>query len=617
MKHTVTILLILLTSAVWGQEDMKAVDQEKAAELMTNVTKSQVLAKYRALKDSSNLDSLQRQDTSRQQKVNDRVKIILVDKQQKLKDKLAQLTGVGTDSAYPNDTIPQDSLKNKLRDSKLSKKSMKGITEKLPKVDLPSLVGEDVDLGLPKIEEIADLQRQDTSKLQKVSARVKTTVADTQRKLKDKLAQLAGADKDSLNISDTLLNNGLKSRLSNKSIEGMSKKLTKVDVSNDNGILKKIKEELPSTEGGTGLPKVEGVEVLENVKGIIDGSASKELTEQLPEIGKPDKLPKVEGVDELKSVKEEMGNLSEVSEQVQGYSKELPEISKDKIPRSSELTSELESKVGEIDDVKELKSQTKAFDQIKKPEDYKKEGEVYMDQEALREKAKAKALKLAQDKTLKGQKQVKSAHEKIAGLKKKYDNLQTTRDLPKIKPNAMKGKPFKERFIYGGYVQVNKLPHMAIDLLPMMGYKISGTFLAGIGGTYRVDFGEDNRSISSDHLIYGGRLFLDGNVYKKYFLHAEAEFVNTEVPNPFVFAANEVERDWITGVLVGVVRRYKISHAIKGNMQALYNLNYKPGISPFARKLTLRFGVEFGGEKKRPKLSLPSAPNISLKKKKR
>lgn len=307
-------------------------------------------------------------------------------------------------------------------------------------------------------------------------------------------------------------------------------------------------------------------------------------------------------IDILKDSKELLGEVESIGNEVDGYPQELKELKETNWKESIEKNSErMEQQLTQSSGLEELGSSTEAIDQIKSTsETYKTQVKQYQNRSFMKQQLSEKFLKMSSERIAQNTEALQTAHKEMSKYKKKYTQVQSIKELPKRMPNVMKGKSFWERKIFGLYVQTQTNEYTSIDLLPAFGYKLSGIFTAGVSGTYRLNFQptEDLPSYYPDHQMYGYHLFIQTKLSRGFHFHTEFERMNAEVHSFSLFTTQETKREWVNGLLVGLIKRYNVSRVFKGNVQALINLNHKQSTSPYNKKFMLRFGIEINGKKK-------------------
>lgn len=113
--------------------------------------------------------------------------------------------------------------------------------------------------------------------------------------------------------------------------------------------------------------------------------------------------------------------------------------------------------------------------------------------------------------------------------------------------------PFKDRFYFGGNLGLQFGSATYIDLSPLVGYKISEQFSAGVGATYiYYNVKENAYNYKYETSIYGGRVFARYHFMENLFAHAETELLNMDVPEKISGPTNyRLVRDNIVSVLGG------------------------------------------------------------------
>jgi len=233
---------------------------------------------------------------------------------------------------------------------------------------------------------------------------------------------------------------------------------------------------LPGSSNGNDLSST-----LDKVKGNGD------LTNKLPSI------PTVQGivpeqlktaVDRANSVKEELGSvkddIKEAKEKGLDYTEHADELAEESLKKLKEVKA-LE---GQLSAAEKLKQAQQA--ELEKIKNAQAELEKIKNAQHLRDQL---ASGKVTEKVLANEEQVKAYMEKMAKYKKKFDKLPDIRYVPKIKPNAMKGRPLKERFAPGMLFQIVKSDQtVSWYLAPEVLYKFSGTFSGGVAGVYRFQY---------------------------------------------------------------------------------------------------------------------------------
>jgi hypothetical protein len=169
-----------------------------------------------------------------------------------------------------------------------------------------------------------------------------------------------------------------------------------------------------------------------------------------------------------------------------------------------------------------------------------------------------------------------------------------------------KPKPeWKEKLRYGGTFWLGFFGAFYIDASPMIGYELNdkGT-VAGIGANF-IFQGTFNRNsaANTNNTIFGPKIFIRQQVFKRFFAHAEYEFINAYADQFYSYNLNTTDpskRVWGSSPLIGA-GFYQGGEGRRGSFISLmYNLGYpnRGFISPQSllgnqTPITLRYGFLF------------------------
>ncbi len=126
-----------------------------------------------------------------------------------------------------------------------------------------------------------------------------------------------------------------------------------------------------------------------------------------------------------------------------------------------------------------------------------------------------------------------------------------------------------------------------IQIAPVLGYRLTDQFSAGITGKYIYYNLKDSYSNYKTN-IYGGGVFTRYNVLEEVFLHAEYEALSLEVPA----SVYETNRRIVSGLFLGAGYRQFIGEFSSLNLMILYDViedQYSPYQNP-----QIRIGFDFG-----------------------
>lgn len=342
---------------------------------------------------------------------------------------------------------------------------------------------------------------------------------------------------------------------------------------------------------GANTPSMPGVDIPSST-GLDMPNQDVGLANSLPEAkldGLPDLKQDVPGLGELGKINEGVGEVTQVTSQISGYSNDLKNIGSGNLDEVKQLPNTLEQEAVDAGGLVELQSQAKVVDE------YKGILASGNDKEALKQQALQQAPKLAKN-HFKGQEvALQEAMDKMSSLKQKYTQLENMEDLPKRAPNAMKGKPFVERIVPGITLQIQKKEDVWLDYNLAMGYRITGRLTAGLGWNERIGI-TSRFGFTSRERVYGPRTYVDFRIKKGFSARVDVEKMNTFIaptafnPNP---PSDLDNYEWVWGVFVGIKKQYDFVKNVKGNFQILYNLYTDHNRSPYVSRFNVRFGFEF------------------------
>lgn len=148
---------------------------------------------------------------------------------------------------------------------------------------------------------------------------------------------------------------------------------------------------------------------------------------------------------------------------------------------------------------------------------------------------------------------------------------------------------FGNRFFTGGDFGLQFGSSTYIQIAPLLGYRITEQFSAGITGKYiYYSLKDDYAGFDYKTNIYGGGLFTRYNVLEELFLHAEFEALSMEVP----LSVYETNRRIVSGLFLGAGYRQFIGDHSSLNLMLLFDViedKYSPYTNP-----QIRIGFDFG-----------------------
>lgn len=356
---------------------------------------------------------------------------------------------------------------------------------------------------------------------------------------------------------------------------------------------------------GASLPSQSGVNV-NNPLGKTDSPLGSQLGEanqlkgQVNEVkGIPqEQIGKVKGLDEVSAAQDKLGKANAITDKAQGYGDDLKNVSQGNLGELKEAPKALEQQVTRIDEVGGIQKEAAQFDQYKQMGDKVGDPEV-LKQEALKQAQEQAMASLSVDHFEGKQELLKTAMDKVSKVKSKYSEVSSLKDLPKRKPNEMKGKPFIERLTPGITLQLQKSGNLLLDYNPYLGYRFYGRFTAGAGWNERVGIAKHVHLTLKDR-IYGPRVFADYKIGRGFSVRTDIEKMNTYIPS--LASPNDFDhRAWIWSAFIGLKKEYQFVKKVKGTVHFLYNLYDDHDNSPYGDRLIVRMGFEFPMKKKHPK----------------
>lgn len=280
------------------------------------------------------------------------------------------------------------------------------------------------------------------------------------------------------------------------------------------------------------------------------------------------------------------GKLAEAGK----YEDEIKNIKENGIQNAEMLPEEMEKRAADAAGLEKLNTE-KA-----KLTEYQSVIQRYKDEKLLQEEIKRKAKAVVNDKLNQYSPAFKEAQEHIAKAKKIRPGVQAFKDIAKKRPNTMKGKPFRQRFIPGVTLQGYNNDKFAVDLAAQAGYRLTGRLSTGIGYTYRISISEDNTNLVSGEGVSGYRFYTDFRLIKSFFFHGDFETISLDRnKQPALF---ETKPGQVYGSYFGIGKRYNVSRKVHGTVMGLYHVNYK-GEVPGLSKITLRIGFDYNLKKMR------------------
>lgn len=312
----------------------------------------------------------------------------------------------------------------------------------------------------------------------------------------------------------------------------------------------------------------------------------------LGQAGDLGKLGGAGGLPPVPGVSDQLGDLSKITGQAGDLKGAVPGELKD----VQSLPQGIENKAGELSGVGDLKKQAEGIDP-----NLGKVNDLAKDPAAAKEQAVQQVKQKAIDHFAGKEKQLQEAMDKMSKLKQKYSSLNSLSEIPKKRPNEMRGKPFIERLVPGIALQIQKRgDDLMVDFNPYAGYRLAGRLTSGLGWNQRIGYNTRNNTFSPEVRVFGPRVYGEYKLGRGFFPRLEVELMNTYVPPLVRTISNETgERQWVPGVFTGLKKEFRITKGMRGTsmiMFRMFNVDHK---SPYSDVLNVRFGFEFPMKKKK------------------
>lgn len=148
---------------------------------------------------------------------------------------------------------------------------------------------------------------------------------------------------------------------------------------------------------------------------------------------------------------------------------------------------------------------------------------------------------------------------------------------------------FWDKVYFGGNFGLQFGNITSIEVSPLMGYRITDDFSAGVGVTYQY-FKADFGSYDFKTNIYGGRLFARHRITQQIFAYSEYESLSLE----FMNRNYEMKREWVPALFLGGGFYLPAGRNMGFSIMALYNLMHDDLRSPYNDPVVLRIGFTGG-----------------------
>lgn len=303
-----------------------------------------------------------------------------------------------------------------------------------------------------------------------------------------------------------------------------------------------------------------------------------------------EKLGELTNIEGIKEVQDKAGKVSEVTGQINGYTGDAKNLAQGSVENLDQLPEALEEKVASLEEMEDVQKE------VAPANDYMEMIKKWnSDPEVAKELALNKAKEQAVNHFAGHEEQLRAALDKMIQVKEKFKNTDGIIDMMKKRQrNAVKGKPLVERLIPGIGLQVQKENNLWADFNPYIGYKLTGRLAVGVGWNERIGINTKSRKYVEEDRVYGIRSFIQFRLKEGLLLNAEVETMNALMLPTSKLPPDEIgKRNWVHSYFAGIKKEFRFSKAVKGTVQALYNIYDPDNKSPYINRLNVRFGFEF------------------------
>jgi hypothetical protein len=367
---------------------------------------------------------------------------------------------------------------------------------------------------------------------------------------------------------------------------------------------------LPNSSANTsGLNLTKETNELSNLSKNLALPQSQEVKKIENELKQIENVPKQElnstGVSkEINEAKKDAKEVSALEKKADDYKKDIKEIKKGDKEKINTLEKDAEKQVEKsatnVSEIKDLKkeetivqTQKNAFQQYEDMVSNLKKENGLKEVKNISTKALPNPLVGQESKLQAGIAQLDK-------LKKKYHNIPDSRTILRRIPNEMRGKPLKVRIVPGLGFQWYPGKQTGMDLSSYLMYRLTGRLRLGLGYSDRLVFDSKNWNMSSGH-VQAMRLMTDYRLIPTLNLHVEEEWTHYDLSAQNIYRTlnDPPLKEWNVKLNMGVLKSYKISRRIDGQMQLLYNTLDLSNF-PQTKNTAIRFGFEYKfGVKKR------------------
>ena len=149
-----------------------------------------------------------------------------------------------------------------------------------------------------------------------------------------------------------------------------------------------------------------------------------------------------------------------------------------------------------------------------------------------------------------------------------------------------KASSFMDKLFFGGGLGLQFGDVTQIEVSPIIGYKVTPRFHAGLGFSYSY-YNDKRYTPTLDFSTYGASIFTRFFIYEGLFAQAEAEALNTKI----FYYSGATERRWIESYFIGGGYYLPIGKRSGMYLLVLWNLN-ETEFTPYPNPV-IRIGFSF------------------------
>ncbi|MEM7107109.1 MAG: hypothetical protein AAF519_02700, partial [Bacteroidota bacterium] len=213
-----------------------------------------------------------------------------------------------------------------------------------------------------------------------------------------------------------------------------------------------------------------------------------------------------------------------------------------------------------------------------------------MQQDLAKQQMKEKMASQAKAYISKHADKLQQVQSQMGELKKKYSYVPNSNDLSTAKKRtSLEDEPFGKRLVFGGNFNVTETNPLAVDLSPIIGYKINTLFEVGITGLYRAQFNADRSGVQAEgDNTYGYSAFVNHMVFRNFFGYIEGENISRVKT-----IQDQLVREWDQTLLVGIGRRFNIAKWLEMQAIITYNFLHENQDGVYDSPVVLKTGVRW------------------------